>query len=164
MIVEPKPEKLDLVCEATQEVVKRRSLRVDAMQRLVGSWCWLLLAVRPSLAVLDATYKWLVAHRPEEAADIWDSVRRELMTLVALRPLLNARIDRPWAEHALMTDTSFMGAGVLITRAEVSELRSEAAWVTPKGFFVELDGLDEEEGPGPRPRRSPRRATPRRRR
>ena len=38
MSVEPKLEKLGLVCEATLEAAKRRSPRVEAMQRLVGSW------------------------------------------------------------------------------------------------------------------------------
>eukprot|EP00969_Alexandrium_andersonii_P119296 5274210-Alexandrium_andersonii.AAC.1 len=70
-----------------------------------------------------------------DGAPLWDSLRRELMALVALRPLLFARLDRGWAEHALTTDASYMGVGVLITRAEPAELRAEAPWAAASHFF-----------------------------
>jgi hypothetical protein len=70
-------------------------------------------------------------YRFQEAADgrrfeVWPSVRRELMVMVGLAPLLFADLDEPFFERVVASDASMTGLGVSATRPFVSPELVEA--------------------------------------
>lgn len=85
------------------------------LAHLIGRWTWCMLLRRPSLAVLQHCYRYIeVAGR--RRFTIWPSVRRELWMLLGLLPLLHARLDMPTFKHAVATDASELGAGVVCSQ------------------------------------------------
>jgi hypothetical protein len=85
------------------------------LAHLIGRWTWCMLLRRPSLAVLQHCYRYIeVADR--RRFTIWPSVRRELWMLLGLLPLLHARLDMPTFKHAVATDASELGAGVVCSQ------------------------------------------------
>lgn len=85
-----------------------------ALAHLIGRWTWCMLLRRPSLSVLQHSYRYIeVADR--RRFTLWPSVRRELWMLLGLLPLLHARLDIPTFGHAIATDASELGAGVVCT-------------------------------------------------
>jgi hypothetical protein len=147
MTVEPNPAKMDLLVESTLEVCARRFVNVDWIETITSLWTWFALIIRCALSTLDVTYKFIVKHRGGERTELWLGVKEELMTLVALRPLFFADLGRPWCPQALMTDASFWGGGALETTATTEELRTEARLTAPKGWFMELELLDDQLDP-----------------
>jgi hypothetical protein len=84
------------------------------LSTLLGHWTWCMLLRRPSLAVLKHAYTFaqrfqLQPHR------LWPSVRRELLVLVALLPLLHTSLISPRWPKLIATDSSSTGAGVVST-------------------------------------------------
>jgi hypothetical protein len=91
----------------------RRGLATGTqLAHIVGRWTWCMLLRRPSLAVLQHTYRYieLVGRR---RFTLWPSVRRELWMLLGLLPLLHARLDTPTFPHAIASDASELAAGVV---------------------------------------------------
>ena len=82
------------------------------MASLVGKWTWVALVRRPVLAVLSAVYRF------QRVADkrkfqIWPSVAHELRVLSSLAPLLIADLAMPFFDHAVASDASAVGLGVV---------------------------------------------------
>lgn len=144
--VEPCPRKMDLLVEATMELCRRKTVKIEWVDSVVGMWAWFALVNRMLLSVFEVVYKFLVKYRGEtsDKIELWATVKKELMTMVALRPLFYARLAREWCPTAWMTDASYMGGGALITEASVEELRAEAKEMAPKGWFMRMEM--EEEG------------------
>lgn len=85
------------------------------LAHLLGRWTWVMLLCRPSLSVLQHSYRFIeVAHR--RRFTLWPSVRRELWMLIGLLPLMNARLDVPMFRNVIATDASELAAGVVCTR------------------------------------------------
>ncbi len=96
------------------------------------------------LSVFDASYKFLIEHRGKKTqVPLWKSVAKEIMAMVAARPLMVARLARPWVRKVYMTDASYMGGGLLETTATLTEIRAEARLVTPKGWHIDMDFYDD---------------------
>lgn len=84
------------------------------LSHVLGRWTWCMLLRRPSLAVLQHCYRFImVANR--RRFTIWPSVRKELWSLVGLMALLHARLDVDVYPHLLATDASELAAGVVCT-------------------------------------------------
>ena len=79
---------------------------------LVGRWTWAALVRRPFLAVFSAVYRFIDSAQ-QSVFILWPSVRRELATAAALAPLLWAPLSPPLHRHALATDASLLGQGVV---------------------------------------------------
>jgi hypothetical protein len=85
------------------------------LAHIIGRWTWCMLLRRPSLAVLQHSYRYIeVAGR--RRFTIWPSVRRELWMLLGLLPLLHARLDVDLFHNLLASDASELAAGVVCTR------------------------------------------------
>ena len=85
------------------------------LARLIGRWTWCMLLRRPSLAVLQHSYRFIeVADR--RRFTLWGSVRRELRMLLGLLPLLHARLDVALHPNVIASDASEYAAGVVCTR------------------------------------------------
>jgi hypothetical protein len=117
--------KLQQLCADTLALLDHGECTGRDMQVLVGRWTWASLVRRPVLAVFSSVYRF------QEAADgrrfeVWPSVRRELMVMVGLAPLLFADLDEPFFERVVASDASMTGLGVSATRPFVSPELVEA--------------------------------------
>lgn len=102
---------LDLA-RVTLASLKQGQLTGLGLAHLIGRWTWCMLLRRPSLSVLQHSYRFIeVADR--RRFTLWPSVRRELWMLLGLLPLLFARLDVPTFKHVVATDASELGAGVV---------------------------------------------------
>ena len=110
----PTSSLVDLL-RVTIHVLRRGRVTGAGMAHLIGRWSWLMLLRRPSLSVLQHSYRFVTASRGRRF-DLWPSVRRELLQLVGLTPLLRAQLDSPLNSHVVATDASSMGGGVVSTR------------------------------------------------
>lgn len=100
------------LARTTLAVLRRGTVSGIGLAHIIGRWTWCMLVRRPSLAVLQHVYKYIqTAHRRRFV--LWPSVRRELWLLLGLLPLLHARLDVPTFRHAIATDASELGAGVV---------------------------------------------------
>jgi len=95
------------------------------LSAVVGSWTWPMLLRRPLLAVFKHVYRFATKF-PDQDHPLWPSARRELLTVIALAPLMRCNLRRPDWPQLLATDASMHGAGVVSTRL-TSSLRS-ALW------------------------------------
>ena len=84
------------------------------MQHLLGRWTWLLLLRRPALSILQHVYRFAETARGRRF-NLWPSVRRELMQLLSVLPLLRASLDTPFFHRVVATDASELAAGVVST-------------------------------------------------
>jgi len=105
---------LDLV-RTTLSFLRRGLATGLQLAHLIGRWTWCMLLRRPSLAVLQHSYRYIeVAHRRRFI--LWPSVRRELWMLLGLLPLLHARLDVPLFHNVIASDASEIAGGVVCTR------------------------------------------------
>ena len=105
---------LDLI-RSTLSFLRRGVSTGLQLAHLLGRWTWCMLLCRPSLSVLQHSYRYIeLAHR--RRFTIWPSVRRELWMLIGLMPMMHARIDVPLCRNIVATDASEFAAGVVCTR------------------------------------------------
>jgi hypothetical protein len=91
------------------ELVSGRLIR-----KLIGLWTWQLLLARPALSVLRNVYRYMAVVGEGERV-LWPSVRRELICLLSLFPLLRVSLLSQWHSRLIATDASEMAAGVVST-------------------------------------------------
>jgi hypothetical protein len=84
------------------------------LAHIVGRWTWVMMLRRPSLAVLQHAYRYVCTARGR-CFRLWPSVRRELLMLLALLPLLFAHLRQPMFHRVLASDASELAAGVVAT-------------------------------------------------
>lgn len=84
------------------------------LSHLVGKWTWAAMACRPSLAVFSAVYTFI--NRAQfRIFTLWPSVRRELITIMNLAPLLRSSLTDLWCSRVVAVDASTTGMGVVST-------------------------------------------------
>ena len=116
-----------------QPMVVGRSLAVIA-----GGWTWVMLLCRPSLSVMKHVYRFIDRHM-EHPHRLWLSVRRELLLLMAIAPLLHVQLWRPFASDIVATDASSQAAGVVSSVASDPLLAS--LWCQGSGHSPSLLSL-----------------------
>lgn len=113
------------LARATLAMLHRGLATGLGLAHIIGRWTWSMLLRRSSLAVLQHSYRYIqVADR--RRFTIWPSVRRELWMLLGLLPLLHARLDVPTFRHAVASDASELGAGVVCST--LTPEMSERVW------------------------------------
>lgn len=84
------------------------------LSHLVGKWTWAAMACRPALAVFSAVYTYI--NRAQfRTFTLWPSVRRELITMINLAPLLRSSLADQWCSRVVAVDASTSGMGVVST-------------------------------------------------
>ena len=82
------------------------------LSQLVGRWTWACLVRRPAFAAFSAVYRFI-----ERAAyrrfKLWSSVKRELLVIAGLAPLLQTSLSLSWFPDVVATDASEFGLGVV---------------------------------------------------
>jgi hypothetical protein len=120
-------DRLRLLADVTEAVVRSGSCTGDRMRHLVGRWTWAVLVRRPALSALSAVYKFC-ASAGSRSFQIWPSVRRELWTLIGLAPVLVAKIQkRKWFPYIIAVDASSSGGGVVGAHIEPSAIAKLAS-------------------------------------
>ena len=124
------PSSLDALVRRTQTVLAAGKCTGRAMSSLVGHWTWAMLPRRPTLAIFSAVYRFIEV-AGMKLFDIWKGVRGELSTVMALVPLLSARMDAPWFPRTIATDASEFGQGVVAAYAQEAALCHMSLSVPP---------------------------------
>jgi hypothetical protein len=106
--------KLQQLCHDTLSMLDRGQCTGRDMEVLVGRWTWACLVRRPSLSVFSSVYRFQEAAQGKRFF-IWPSVRRELMVMVGLAPLLFADLDNLFFTRVVASDASSLGMGVVAT-------------------------------------------------
>jgi acetolactate synthase regulatory subunit len=119
----PPQSQLSLV-QATLAVMRAPTVSGALLSHLLGRWTWVMMLRRPTLAVLQHSYRYCrVAQR--RPFTLWPSVRRELSMLLSVLPLLEAHLHAPFFHRAIASDASELTAGVvtsLLTPQVTSDL------------------------------------------
>jgi hypothetical protein len=104
-----------------QPLVTGRELAV-----IIGGWTWPMLLRRPLLAALKHSYTFAQRFDCAEPRPLWPVVRRELLVLVSLSPMLVCDLRMPLWPTLLATDASMEAAGVVA--APLSKQLRTALW------------------------------------
>jgi hypothetical protein len=100
--------------QSTLAALRVGTVSGSLLAHLVGRWTWVMLLRRPSLSVLQHVYRYSEVARGQPFT-LWPSVRRELGMMIGLLPLLHARLDAGIFRHAIASDASSEGGGVVAT-------------------------------------------------
>jgi hypothetical protein len=108
------PDKMGHLVGVTRLVLHLGVISGLQLSRLVGKWVWACLVARLSLSVFSAVYTFQ-ARAGSRLFSLWPSVRRELLTIVGLAPLLYTSLSDVWCPKVVATDASEQGSGVMST-------------------------------------------------
>lgn len=120
---------------ATIQLLQKQSVTGRELAILLGGWTWVLLLSRPSLSSVKHSYRFIQRHMVHSRS-LWECVRRELLVLMALSPLLHVNFRCEFSSQVIATDASSYGAGVVSTFA-TNALRS-SLWPLASGQHSSL--------------------------
>jgi hypothetical protein len=109
----PSDSQLSLI-KSTLSVLRMRTVSGSTLSHVIGRWTWLMMLCRPSLAILQHVYRYCQVAQHRQFT-LWNSVRKELSGLLAIMPLLHARLDAHFFHRAIASDASQLGGGVVST-------------------------------------------------
>lgn len=118
-----KPRRLWKLRYGIHEVLRRGRISGPALEVLLGHLVRHMMTVRPALAVFDAVYEHVRAHRAT-AGVLSIGARRELSQACALLPLMVADMFAPWETSVMCFDASPIAYAVCETRRSVGEVRA----------------------------------------
>lgn len=108
------PVKLLSLIRVTLNVLRIGAATGIEIAKLVGSWSWAILLRRPAFAVFQHVYRYaLTAGRKRYT--IWPAVKRELLQIVAIAPLLRSFLSSPLSTRFVTSDASSTDGGVVAT-------------------------------------------------
>jgi hypothetical protein len=130
-------EKLSVLCKDTRRFVSATHATGKQLSSLLGRWSWAMLVRRPFFAVLSAVFNFVQAAGSQNFS-IWPSVRRELLSLVALAPLLSVFISSSVFPVPVAVDASSSGAGVVALQASARLVAPVASFVSARADAAPL--------------------------
>lgn len=136
-------EKCTQLILATQSLLSIGECSGHTLSKVIGHWTWFALVRRPALSVFNAAYQFTVS-AGARVRRLWPSVRRELMVICDLAPLIWSSITNDWFDRAVAFDASTLAAGVCSAPASPSDIAAELHHVVRNGAAVVLDGVVEE--------------------
>ena len=110
--IAPASDSTSSLVASTLSVLRTGTVTGAGLAHLIGRWTWMLLLRRPALAVLQNVYRFIAVARGRRF-NVWPTVRRELLQLLGLLPLLRASLDAPLFHRAVASDASELAAGVV---------------------------------------------------
>lgn len=112
--IQPAADSSSSLVAATLSVLRAGTVTGAGLAHLVGRWTWCLLLRRPALALLQNVYRFIAVARGRRFT-VWPTVRRELLQLLGVLPLLRASLDAPLFHRTVASDASELAAGVVST-------------------------------------------------
>lgn len=106
--------KIETLCGDTRRLMVAGQCTGDDLAHIIGRWSWALLACRAAFAVFNAVYRFIEC-AGRKLFRVWDSVKRELSTIIGLAPLLFTDITDQWCDRLVAVDASSQGLGVVAT-------------------------------------------------
>ena len=98
----------------TLRALRAKTVSGTMLSHIIGRWTWVMMLRRPTLSILQHVYRY-IGVAGERPFTLWSSVRRELVMLVSVMPLLHCRIDAPFFYRAVASDASSLAGGVVVT-------------------------------------------------
>jgi hypothetical protein len=120
------PRQLNALCRETRTVLESTFCSGTRMAWLMGCWTWACLVNRPALAVFSAVYTF-IREAGKRSFRIWNTVRRELTTVMSLCPLLYADIALPWSTVVIASDASTSGGQGVVAATVPTEVLEACA-------------------------------------
>jgi hypothetical protein len=119
------PAKTVTLIEHSFRVLSQPTVSGRQLSALIGRWLWVMLLNRPTLSILQASYRYIefVGERP---FTLWNSVKREIVILLTILPLLRFSLDSLWFPSLIATDASNWGGGV--TATPLTDYLLESLW------------------------------------
>ena len=118
--------KLEVLCARTRALLRDRACSGDALRSVMGEWTWAVLVRRPALAVFSSVYKFC-KFAGARVVPVWRSVRKELVTIMDLVPLLFTCLSAGFSDRVLASDASTTGFGVCAAKVAVDTVADVAA-------------------------------------
>jgi hypothetical protein len=106
-----RPSKMHQLVIDTKELLEKGECSGHELMQVMGRWTWAALVRRPTLSVMRSCY-WFARRYYDTTHTITTSVRRELMTMCGLAPVLITRLSIPFTPYIIATDASSTGQGV----------------------------------------------------
>jgi hypothetical protein len=107
-------DKLKRMVMLTIDTLRYELVTGKQIQKLIGLWTWQLLLARPGLSILHSVYRYMNVVDEQERV-LWPSVRKELICLLCILPLLRVSLLSPFHSRLIATDASEIAAGVVST-------------------------------------------------
>lgn len=108
--------KLSVLIQQTLRALAFPTVSGYTLSQLIGSWCWIMLLNRSSLSSLRHVWRYIRIAGHKQFT-LWKCIRKELMVLLGLVPLLYVDLQMDWHSKMLATDASNLGAGVVTSDA-----------------------------------------------
>jgi hypothetical protein len=102
---------------AIVELLRFGKVSPYGLAALIGVAQWFDQLSRPLFAILDTVYAFTRLPRPTVAQELPPSVVRELLLVLALAPLWEADLTRPWLDEVEATDYRHHSASVSVLLA-----------------------------------------------
>jgi hypothetical protein len=113
-VISLNPSKQMAIIVATHQLLARKLVSGRELSAVVGAWTWPMLLRRPTLAAFKHVYTFAQRYQNTHQV-LWPCVRRELLVVMALAPLLRCDLRRQSWSNLLATDASMTGSGVVAT-------------------------------------------------
>ena len=110
---------------------------------ILGHMSWFAQLNRPIYSCFDTVYGFTRQTPDDEARALPPSASLELLLFLALTPLLEADLRRPWSDKLLACDaSSVFGFGLSVADVNPARIREIARFADISGSFVRLDRSD----------------------
>ena len=130
--------KMAALVACTRELCQLDSpVLVSSVHSILGKWLWAALVRRPVLSVMHHVFRF--TRLTSRRAHMWASVRRELLTLCALAPVMCGSTS-DWSNIVGATDASSAGFGMCVTYVAPETVRAIANCTETRGEAVRVHG------------------------
>jgi hypothetical protein len=120
------------------------------MSIIIGHWCWYMLIKRPLFSILKTVYRFIEIFKYDgRIKQIWSTVKRELLLICCLCPLIQMDLNVCVLNRVVCTDASMSGFGVMSNRnVDTIELQaclnqlSALSWYNSSCSSISFEGLN----------------------
>ena len=110
----PSPSKFVSLLVETLFILTVPVVSGHVLQHIVGSWAWFILLRRPMFSFLHDIYRFITVSNGRDFT-LWPSARNELISLMALSPMLTASLWSSNYSKLLATDASLQKQALVVT-------------------------------------------------
>ncbi len=142
----PPQEEVQQLVAFTRKVLNQGKASGKTLERIIGKWAWFLLSSRLGFSVFSAVYGFIKA-AGKRILPLWPSVRKDLLLVCGIAPLLSVDWRQKWSDTASAFDASRVAQGVsetVVSRSYAKSLLS--LWKKSPSVPEERAALEKESG------------------